>query len=293
LFRFNELSWAPLVTESHPSGIIFGGTENGTVVFLDAHKLVNDSSLSVISSRRDHQGHVLSVDYSSDNRWAISAGSAQLLLWDLTNLATPFSPGTPNFAEQVKRVRWNRSMSNIVASLTSYRGSLWDMRHPGGPILEFAEVRYRVLRCTSSSFFFTSQYPLVYELENKQSSYPCRTTFLPLARLLFKIGTGADWADICWKPDDSSTLIMCSQLALAPGVQKWDLRYTTQPVNEFHVHDRGTTAIDWHGKDPRMVVSAGNDGFVRVFSPETGEVFGAVQLQQVNFYGNSGTKPFL
>uniref|UniRef100_A0A0N4VXQ7 WD_REPEATS_REGION domain-containing protein n=1 Tax=Haemonchus placei TaxID=6290 RepID=A0A0N4VXQ7_HAEPC len=95
------LSWAPLISESHPRGLIFGGTENGTVVFLDAQKLVNDSSLSVVSSRRDHQGHVLSVDYSSDYRWAMSAGSAQLLLWDLTNLATPFSPGTPNFAEQV------------------------------------------------------------------------------------------------------------------------------------------------------------------------------------------------
>uniref|UniRef100_A0A7I4YKI2 WD_REPEATS_REGION domain-containing protein n=1 Tax=Haemonchus contortus TaxID=6289 RepID=A0A7I4YKI2_HAECO len=233
-YRFNELSWAPLTSESHPLGLIFGGTENGTVVFLDAQKLVNDSSLSVVSSRRDHQGHVLSVDYSSDYRWAMSAGSAQLLLWDLTNLATPFSPGTPNFAEQVKRVRWNRSMSNILASLTSQRGSLWDMRRPGGPILEFAEI-----------------------------------------------GAGGDWADICWKPDDSSTLIMCSQLAVTPGVQKWDLRYPTMPVKEFHVHERGVTAIDWHRKDPRLVVSAGNDGFARVFNPDTGEVVGAVQLQQV------------
>ncbi|VDO79787.1 unnamed protein product [Heligmosomoides polygyrus] len=186
-FRFNELSWSPSISETHPSGIIFGGTENGTVVFLDAHQLVHNSSLSVISSRRDHQGHVLSVDFSSDARWAISAGAAaQLLLWDLSNLATPFSPGAPNFTDQVRRVRWNRSMANIVASLSSQRGSLWDM-----------------------------------------------------------IPSGCDWADLCWKPDDSSTLIVASQLALAPGVQKWDLRYPTAPVNEYHVHDRGVTAIDW------------------------------------------------
>ncbi|PIO58495.1 hypothetical protein TELCIR_20069, partial [Teladorsagia circumcincta] len=103
----------------------------------------------------------------------------------------------PQQYKRVKRVRWNRSMSNILASLTSHRGSLWDMRRPGGPILEFAEI-----------------------------------------------GSGGDWADICWKPEDSSTLLMCSQVALTPGVQKWDLRYPTQPVNEFHVHDRGVTAID-------------------------------------------------
>ncbi|WKY05191.1 hypothetical protein Q1695_005871 [Nippostrongylus brasiliensis] len=199
VYKFNELSWAPLISDAHPSGIIFGGTENGTVVFLDAHKLVNSSTLSVITARRDHQGHVLSVDYSSDNKWALSAGGAgQLLLWDLSNLATPFSPGVPNFTDQVKRVRWNRVMSNIAVSVSAHRGSLWDMRRPGGPVLEFAEM-----------------------------------------------GTGCDWADVCWKPGDSSTLILCSQLALAPGIQQWDLRYLTAPVTEFHVHDRGVTAIDW------------------------------------------------
>ncbi|VDL69567.1 unnamed protein product [Nippostrongylus brasiliensis] len=196
---FNELSWAPLISDAHPSGIVFGGTENGTVVFFDAHKLVQSSTLSVITARRDHQGHVLSVDYSSDNKWALSAGGAgQLLLWDLSNLATPFSPGVPNFTDQVKRVRWNRVMSNIAVSVSAHRGSLWDMRRPGGPVLEFAEM-----------------------------------------------GAGCDWADVCWKPGDSSTLILCSQLALAPGIQQWDLRYLTAPVTEFHVHDRGVTAIDW------------------------------------------------
>ncbi|VDM81726.1 unnamed protein product [Strongylus vulgaris] len=37
-----------------------------------------------------------------------------------------------------------------------------------------------------------------------------------------------------------------------------------------------------HKKDPRLVVSAGNDGFVRVFNADTGEVQGAVQLQHQN-----------
>ncbi|CAJ0601459.1 unnamed protein product [Cylicocyclus nassatus] len=235
-YRFNELSWSPLKTDSHPSGLIFGGTENGTVVFFDAQAFVTNKSLSVVSSRRDHQGHVLSVDHSADNRWAISVGgAAQLLLWDLNNLATPFSPGVSNFTDQVKKVRWNRSMDNILVSLSAHRGSLWDMRRPGGPVLEFAEI-----------------------------------------------GSGCDWADICWKPGDSSTMILCNQLAATPGIQKWDLRYPTAPVGEFYIHDRGVTAMDWHQKDPRLVVSAGNDGFIRVFNAETGEVQGAVQLQQQN-----------
>ncbi|ETN75429.1 hypothetical protein NECAME_12386 [Necator americanus] len=35
-----------------------------------------------------------------------------------------------------------------------------------------------------------------------------------------------------------------------------------------------------HKKDPRIAVSAGNDGFVHVFDADTGEIQGSVQLQQ-------------
>ncbi|WKY05187.1 hypothetical protein Q1695_005869 [Nippostrongylus brasiliensis] len=35
-----------------------------------------------------------------------------------------------------------------------------------------------------------------------------------------------------------------------------------------------------HKKDPRMIVSAGNDGFVRIINSETSEILGATQLQQ-------------
>ena len=38
-------------------------------------------------------------------------------------------------------------MDNILVSLSAHRGSLWDMRRPGGPILEFAEVRIFIMSC--------------------------------------------------------------------------------------------------------------------------------------------------
>uniref|UniRef100_A0A1I7WF15 WD_REPEATS_REGION domain-containing protein n=1 Tax=Heterorhabditis bacteriophora TaxID=37862 RepID=A0A1I7WF15_HETBA len=203
---FNELAWTPHISEAHPSGLIFGGTEDGTVVFFDADKLINrsftkveNSSLSVLSSRRDHHGHILSVDYSIDRKWAISAGgSAQLLLWDLTNLKTPFSPGVPNFPDQIKRVRWNLSVEQIIASVSSHRCSIWDIRRPGASILEFGEV-----------------------------------------------GGGCDWADISWNPSDSSTLVICSQSDTVPLMQKWDLRYPTAPVMDYAIHHKGVTAINW------------------------------------------------
>ncbi|VDM76310.1 unnamed protein product [Strongylus vulgaris] len=359
-YRFNELSWSPLRTDLHPSGLVFGGTENGTVVFFDAQAFVTNNSLSIVSSRRDHQGHVLSVDHSADNRWAISVGgAAQLLLWDLTNLATPFSPGVSNFTDQegrfeivsvgvyhsffsltcvfglwglhsckifviegggsqivfqVKKVRWNRSMDNILVSLSAHRGSLWDMRRPGGPVLEFAEgaivgdyAHYfdpnatnnqsrlefltidDILRKPSEDSSFQHSLTCEYRF-NELSWSPLRTDLHP-SGLVFggtengtvvkkvrwnrsmdnilvslsahrgslwdmrrpggpvlefaEIGSGCDWADICWKPADSTTMILCNQLAATPGIQKWDLRYPTAPVGEFYIHDRGVTAMDW------------------------------------------------
>lgn len=68
-FRFNELAWTSLCSDAHPNGIIAGGTEDGTVVFFDADKFIKNQSLEVLLSRRDHHGHVLTIDVSRDGRY--------------------------------------------------------------------------------------------------------------------------------------------------------------------------------------------------------------------------------
>ncbi|CAB3406082.1 unnamed protein product [Caenorhabditis bovis] len=138
---FNELAWSVLCSEQHSLGVIGGGTEDGTVVFFDAAKFVNDSKFEVLSARRDHHGHVLTIDVSRDGRWMASGGgSGQILLWDTTNLSTPFSPGVPNFQDPSKIVRWNNKNHVLFASISSHRASCWDLRRNGAPVLEFAEI---------------------------------------------------------------------------------------------------------------------------------------------------------
>ncbi|GMS96514.1 hypothetical protein PENTCL1PPCAC_18689 [Pristionchus entomophagus] len=141
-FKCNDLVWtAAGASEEKPFGLLIGGCENGSVVVFDATRMVRDSRLEVLASRKDHAGHVLAVDVSADNKWAMSGGgSGQLLLWDLTNLATPFSPGNPTYPDQVKVVKWNGKMESIVASLSSHRCSLWDLRRNGAPIMDIGEV---------------------------------------------------------------------------------------------------------------------------------------------------------
>ncbi|GMR48970.1 hypothetical protein PMAYCL1PPCAC_19165, partial [Pristionchus mayeri] len=141
-FKCNDLVWtAAGASEEKPYGLLIGGCENGSVVVFDATRMVKDSRLDMLASRKDHAGHVLAVDVSADNKWAMSGGgSGQLLLWDLANLATPFSPGNPTYPDQVKVVKWNGKMESIVASLSSHRCSLWDLRRNGAPIMDIGEV---------------------------------------------------------------------------------------------------------------------------------------------------------
>lgn len=139
-YRFNEIAWTSMCSDAHPNGIIAGGTEDGTVVFFDAEKFIKSQSLDVLSSRKDHHGHVLTIDVSRDGRWMASGGgSGQILLWDCANLKTPFSPGAPNFPDQIKLLRWNIKNESVFASISSRRVSLWDLRRNGSPVLEFAE----------------------------------------------------------------------------------------------------------------------------------------------------------
>lgn len=140
-YRFNELAWTSMCSDVHPSGILAGGTEDGTVVFFDAEKFINSHKLEILSARKDHHGHVLTIDVSRDGRWMASGGGAgQILLWDCANLKTPFSPGTPNFQDQVKLLRWNHKNESVFASISSRRVSFWDLRRNGSPVLEFAEI---------------------------------------------------------------------------------------------------------------------------------------------------------
>ncbi|CAI2350353.1 unnamed protein product [Caenorhabditis sp. 36 PRJEB53466] len=140
-YRFNELAWTSMCSDAHPNGIIAGGTEDGSVVFFDANRLVKENRLEVLSARKDHHGHVFTVDVSRDGRWIASGGgSGQILLWDCANLKTPFSPGSPNFQDQVKLLRWNLKNESVFASISSRRVSCWDLRRNGAPVLEFAEI---------------------------------------------------------------------------------------------------------------------------------------------------------
>lgn len=68
-----------------------------------------ESQANILSAQRVHQGHVLSVAHSQDSRWLLSGGgSGQLLLWDLTNFST-FSPGKPNYPDQVGEFQQSKS----------------------------------------------------------------------------------------------------------------------------------------------------------------------------------------
>lgn len=128
-YRFSSICWT--------GNVIIGGTNDGAVVFLDASRLIKDSTCHYLSQRRDHTQAVSSVSSSCDEKWVTSAGG-QILLWDVNNLVTPYSPGWSG--DETKFVRWSRKEPTVFASLASNRASIWDMRRHGKATIEFAEL---------------------------------------------------------------------------------------------------------------------------------------------------------
>lgn len=143
---------------------------------------------------------------------ASGGGSGQILLWDCANLKTPFSPGSPNFPDQVKLLRWNLKNESVFASISSRRVSFWDLRRNGSPVLEFAEVGFSI-----------AWWLLKFYLQ------------IP----------GCDWSSLSWNPSDASQLIVSSQSQHASVIQKWDSRFTSTPVKEYRHHNMGITSVDW------------------------------------------------
>lgn len=138
-FRANSISWCGQKSDSHTMGICVAGSDSGSVIFFDPKKLI--SGIVFLSFRM--LGKEYKICWQNRNwmfcynertirvmyfprifhvmrgeswdcaptfwskkywRWAMTGGgNGQLLLWDLSQLGQPFSPGQPSFADQV----WN------------------------------------------------------------------------------------------------------------------------------------------------------------------------------------------
>lgn len=107
---------------------------------------------------------------------------------------------------------------------------------------------------------------------------------------------GCDWSGLCWKPRDTSTVMLSSQSDANPVLQKWDLRYASGPLHTYGHHTKGISSIDWytdeyapyivcrHMEDPRILISAGHDGKIVIVNTETNELIGNVDCHQVCAY---------
>lgn len=153
-FKLNDLAWSSLATNDHPLGFLIGGGESGHVSVFDAASLLQHGKLKREGDTCYHSGHVLSVDVSQlDPKWVCTGGAAGgVLLWDMNNPLAPMTPGTPNFSHQIKYVSFNKCVNHLLGSLTSERCSIWDLRAPGAPVLDIADIGNGVMEWSAMSW---------------------------------------------------------------------------------------------------------------------------------------------
>uniref|UniRef100_A0A0N5AJR8 WD_REPEATS_REGION domain-containing protein n=1 Tax=Syphacia muris TaxID=451379 RepID=A0A0N5AJR8_9BILA len=140
-FKFNDLAWAPFITSEHPNGLIIGCGESGHTSVFSGSSL-KAGQLQCLGVRSFHQGHVTSVSVNPiDSKWVCTGGAlGSVLLWDLNNPLNAITPGKPNFEHQIRCVGWNQCSEHILGSLTNERCSIWDLRSPGAPVLDIADI---------------------------------------------------------------------------------------------------------------------------------------------------------
>ncbi|VDK44334.1 unnamed protein product [Anisakis simplex] len=233
-FRLNSVGWSSLKTDEHPAGLLIGGGESGIVYVFDAASLIRGEKLNRVGDTRYHQGHVSSIDVNrANNKWVCSGGGyGSVLIWDMNSPLNPMSPGTSNYNNQIKCVQWNHFAEHILASLSNERCSIWDLRKPGSPILDVADI-----------------------------------------------GNGVDWSVMRWNPNpaNGNTLCLASQSDSLPILQKWDLRYASEPVLTYQLHSsvcRGVFGMDWSTYDSEILATLGRDEQILFQNPNNGQLIG-------------------
>lgn len=127
--RFSKLIWSDY-SSANSKNLLIGGFENSKICLYDHQKILSNSN-SVIQSLEKHTGNVASLDINpfQPNLLASGAGSSDIFIWDLNNPQVPMTPGTKlQPLDDINCVAWNKQVQHILASTSSGKCVVWDLR---------------------------------------------------------------------------------------------------------------------------------------------------------------------
>ncbi|KAK3345086.1 protein transport protein sec-31 [Neurospora tetraspora] len=127
--RFYDIAWGQ-PSDEHPSGIIAGAMENGSLDLWDALKLIAGDEDALISRTTKHTGPIKALQFNPLRPQVLATAGAkgELFVWDVNDTSAPFRLGTAA-AHDIDCLAWNPKVANILA--TGGAGgfvTVWDLK---------------------------------------------------------------------------------------------------------------------------------------------------------------------
>eukprot|EP01116_Phalansterium_solitarium_P012749 TRINITY_DN2929_c0_g1_i8.p1 TRINITY_DN2929_c0_g1~~TRINITY_DN2929_c0_g1_i8.p1 ORF type:complete len:1128 (+),score=373.01 TRINITY_DN2929_c0_g1_i8:203-3586(+) len=272
--RFHKLCWGMtgVANETFPQGVIAGGLANGTVNLWDASKIISGAPNPLIACVERHSsGPVQGLDFNPfvPNLLASGGSDAEILIWDLSNAASPtvYTPaaGAKPQEAAITCVSWNRKVQHILAS-SSLSGVtvVWDLKNKRA-ILNLAEPT-RKLRCRSIAWHPDEATQIVTSSEDDSAPilqlWDLRNTYSPVSTLE---GHTRGVFSVSWSSKDTDLLLSCGKddRTLCWNVRTGDIQCEVDGSGSgfnFNID------VQWSPRLPAMLATTSLDGKLRIHS---------------------------
>ncbi|KAM8828835.1 protein transport protein Sec31A isoform 2-T4 [Spinachia spinachia] len=265
--RYHKLVWGPygMDTESHPSGVLIAGGENGNVILYDPAKIMAGEADVIVAESEKHTGPVRALDVNpfQNNLFASGGNESEIYIWDLNNFGSPMTPGpkTPPL-EDIGCVSWNRQVQHILASASpSGRASVWDLRK-NDLIIKVSDHSNR-MHCSGLAWNPEVATQLV--LSSEDDRMPVIQMWdLRFATSPFKIleNHTRGVLAIDWSSADPELLLSCGK---DNRILCWNPN-TAEVLYELPTSSQWCFDIQWCPRNPAVLSAASFDGHIDVYS---------------------------
>lgn len=265
--RYHKLVWGPygIDGQSHPSGVLIAGGENGNIILYDPAKIMAGASDVVITESDLHTGPVRALDINpfQTNLVASGANESEIYIWDMNTFRSPMTPGPKTQPlEDISCVAWNRQVQHILASASpSGRASVWDLRK-NDLIIKVSDHSNR-MHCSGMAWNPDIATQLAVASEDDRmpviQMWDLRFATSPL-KVLENHTRGV--LAIAWSLADPELLLSCGKDS---RILCWNPN-TGEVLYELPTSSQWCFDIQWCPRNPAVLSAAGFDGYINIYS---------------------------
>uniref|UniRef100_A0A8C5D773 Protein transport protein Sec31A n=1 Tax=Gouania willdenowi TaxID=441366 RepID=A0A8C5D773_GOUWI len=265
--RYHKLVWGPfgMDTDSHPSGVLIAGGENGNVILYDPARIMEGQTDVVIAESDLHTGPVRALDVNpfQTNLFASGGNDSEIYIWDMNNFGSPMTPGPKTQPqEDISCVAWNRQVQHILASASpSGRASVWDLRK-NDLIIKVSDHSNR-MHCSGLAWNPEVATQMVLSSEDDRmpviQMWDLRFATSPL-KVLEHHTRGV--LALAWSLADPDLLLSCGK---DNQILCWNPN-TAEVLYELPTSSQWCFDIQWCPRNPAVLSAAGFDGHIDVYS---------------------------